>query len=409
MRECYTDATVGTNNNRELAARLPTLTRIVGTKNLNSTCLELAKKGKDWAALFCQAESDLIYLSRHKRLSDGTLRRAYRRQLNAGQFVESMYEIYTASLVASVSDEIQLHVPTKGQSNSDFRITIRGYNIYGEVKTRHDTFPFNASPIKDASGEDLYISSRATVDFHVAERPPHPEIDKFTPESTEIRQRIEEALGQLPEASPNLIVIGFISDYDSPHKIKKELEDALTGDSYYVNKSYGPMLSRHPNGIFSDGRYGKSITSVAWLALKRSSRGMVRRSGIFFNPNSACTLPNEVELVLEQLFDRETVLKKELERIVEKLKSDYNPEKIILFGSLSQGKVKEASDIDLAIIKETDKRPLDRSLEVARIAQPILGVNFLVYTPREFQREQEANNFFVVDEILKRGRVLYER
>jgi predicted nucleotidyltransferase len=136
---------------------------------------------------------------------------------------------------------------------------------------------------------------------------------------------------------------------------------------------------------------------------------MVRRSGIFFNPNSACTLPNEIESVLEQLFDRETVLKKELERIVEKLKSDYNPEKIILFGSLSQGKVKEASDIDLAIIKETDKRPLDRSLEVARITQPILGVNFLVYTPREFQREQEANNFFVVDEILKRGRVLYER
>jgi predicted nucleotidyltransferase len=409
VRQCYTDAIVGTNNNRELANRFSTLARILDSKKLDATCLELTNKGKDWVALFHQVESDLLFLSQYKGLTDSALRRAYRSQVNAGEFVKVMYEIYTASLVASISDEIQLHVPTKGKSNSDFRITIRGYNIYGEVKTRYDTFPFNASPIKDACGEDLYISSRATVDFHVAERPPHPEIDKFTPESTEIRQRIEKALGQLPEASPNLIVIGFISDYDSPDKIKKELEDALTGDSYYVNKSYGPIPSRHPNGIFNDGRYGRSITSVAWLSLKRSSRGMVRRSGIFFNPNSACTLPNEIESVLEQLFDRETVLKKELERIVEKLKSDYNPEKIILFGSLSQGKVKEASDIDLAIIKETDKRPLDRSLEVARITQPILGVNFLVYTPREFQREQEANNFFVVDEILKRGRVLYER
>jgi predicted nucleotidyltransferase len=136
---------------------------------------------------------------------------------------------------------------------------------------------------------------------------------------------------------------------------------------------------------------------------------MMRRSGIFFNPNAKYALPGEIEVMLERLFDREKSLHRELETIVENLKKDYQPEKIILFGSLAQGNVKEGSDIDLTIIKKTDKRPLDRCLEVATITQPSVAVNFLVYTPEEFEKERKAGNFFVVDEILKEGRVLYER
>ena len=135
----------------------------------------------------------------------------------------------------------------------------------------------------------------------------------------------------------------------------------------------------------------------------------MRRSGIFFNSNAKCTLPKEVELILERLFDREKTLNRELTRIVEKLKSGYQPDKIILFGSLAQGEVKEGSDIDLAIIKESDKRPLERRLEVASICQPSLAINFTVYTPKEFRQKQQAGDFFVIEEILQKGRVLYER
>ena len=399
----------GKNDNGWLTDRFPTVAKILNAEKLNSACQQLTKKGKDWEALFNQVERDLFYLSKHKGLTDSALSGAYHDQLNAGEFVEAMYEIYTASLVASISDDIQLHVPTKNKSNCDFRAKIQGYKIYGEVKTRQDNFPFKISQVNGESPKTLHLYSRATVDSHVAEKEPHPEIDKRIPESTELRLRIEDALSQVPDTSPNLMVIGFIRDYDSPNKIKAEFEDALFGDSFHSFKGHRHMPSRNSNGIFYDDRYRKNITSVAWIALKHSSRGMVRRSGIFFNPNSAGNLPIEVESVLEGLFDRETVLMKELKRIVEKVKSEYNPEKIILFGSLSHGKVKEASDIDLAIIKETDKRPLDRSLEVARIAQPTLGVNFLVYTPKEFRHGQEVGNFFVVEEIINRGCVLYER
>jgi predicted nucleotidyltransferase len=112
---------------------------------------------------------------------------------------------------------------------------------------------------------------------------------------------------------------------------------------------------------------------------------------------------------LERLFDREKTLSKELDRIVKKIKVAYSAEKIIVFGSLAQGDVKEGSDIDLAIVKDTDKRPLDRCLEVATICQPAVAVNFIVYTPEEIKKAEQSGNFFVVEEILKKGQVLYEQ
>ncbi|MBI4528084.1 MAG: nucleotidyltransferase domain-containing protein [Deltaproteobacteria bacterium] len=181
------------------------------------------------------------------------------------------------------------------------------------------------------------------------------------------------------------------------------------GDPHDVFRGGQYIQGRYPNGVFDDSTYGKEITSIAWFCLRRSRQGLIRRSGIFVNPRATNPFPEEVKSLLEQLLDRERLLHRELGTILEKLKSGYQPQKIILFGSLAQGDVKEGSDIDLAIIKDTNKRPLDRSLEVAAIAQPSVAVNFLVYTPEEFEKESQAGNFFVVDEIIKKGKVLYGR
>jgi predicted nucleotidyltransferase len=67
---------------------------------------------------------------------------------------------------------------------------------------------------------------------------------------------------------------------------------------------------------------------------------------------------------------------REIERVVAVLREDYAPDKIILFGSYGRGDYGEDSDIDLLIVKETDKRP--------------------------------SGDFFV-QEIVREGKVLYER
>jgi predicted nucleotidyltransferase len=106
--------------------------------------------------------------------------------------------------------------------------------------------------------------------------------------------------------------------------------------------------------------------------------------------------------------EREKLLHEELSRIVKLLIEKYQPEKIILFGSLAEGRIHEWSDIDLLIIKDTFKRPIERILEVSKLVRPRVGVDFFVYTPSEFALYLEEEVSFFRD-ILTQGKVLYEK
>ena len=105
---------------------------------------------------------------------------------------------------------------------------------------------------------------------------------------------------------------------------------------------------------------------------------------------------------------REKILRRNLNKIVKDLKRNYEPEKIILFGSLAIEKVKEFSDIDLLIVKKTKKRYFDRIREVVKLCDYDIGVDFLVYTPKEYDEEIKENIFFR-EEIINKGKVVYEK
>lgn len=105
---------------------------------------------------------------------------------------------------------------------------------------------------------------------------------------------------------------------------------------------------------------------------------------------------------------RKVLLEKELDRIVEILKKHYDPEKVILFGSLAEGALHEWSDIDLLIVKKTTKRPLDRILEACRIIKPTLGIDLFVYTPEEFN-DLVKERFSFLAHIVRTGKTLYEK
>ncbi len=98
----------------------------------------------------------------------------------------------------------------------------------------------------------------------------------------------------------------------------------------------------------------------------------------------------------------------EVERIVTQISRSYSPEKIILFGSLATGHPSEAHDIDLLVIKETDKDPWQRTREVNRLFEHTAPIDLLVYTPDEIKARIEMNDFFVLD-IMEHGKVVYER
>ena len=69
----------------------------------------------------------------------------------------------------------------------------------------------------------------------------------------------------------------------------------------------------------------------------------------------------------------------------------------------------EWSDLDLCVIKRTEKRFIERLEEVGLLTLPRVGCQILVYTPEEFEAVKQQVHYFFVDEILGKGKVLYER
>lgn len=110
---------------------------------------------------------------------------------------------------------------------------------------------------------------------------------------------------------------------------------------------------------------------------------------------------------ITNLHERREALERELRRYMDLLVRRYRPERIILFGSLAQGRFHEDSDIDLVVVAESDKGFLDRLEEAYVLLDPRESLDLFIYTPREFQRLIRSRPFFR-EEVLKKGKVLYE-
>ena len=95
--------------------------------------------------------------------------------------------------------------------------------------------------------------------------------------------------------------------------------------------------------------------------------------------------------------------------IAKKIKKEYKPQKIILYGSFAYGNPDRDSDIDLFIMKDTDERPIDRRVAIRRMVSKLRnGYPFssIVLTPKELERRLKIGDQFL-QEIISKGEVLY--
>lgn len=87
----------------------------------------------------------------------------------------------------------------------------------------------------------------------------------------------------------------------------------------------------------------------------------------------------------------------------------YDPEKIILYGSAARGEFSENSDIDLLIIKKTDKDMFERIGDVLTILRNrTIPIEPIVLTPEEFQKMCAEERLYI-ENVLKEGKILYEK
>lgn len=97
----------------------------------------------------------------------------------------------------------------------------------------------------------------------------------------------------------------------------------------------------------------------------------------------------------------------EIRSIMNQIIYNYHPDRIILFGSCAKGQNTANSDIDLLIIKNTDKRPIERLHEVHKPLDYNIPVDLLVYTPDEVEIYLSDETGFL-SQILREGKVLYD-
>ena len=100
----------------------------------------------------------------------------------------------------------------------------------------------------------------------------------------------------------------------------------------------------------------------------------------------------------------------ETQNIVNKIVDYCKPEKIILFGSFARGEEKSNSDIDLLIIKNSDKK---RPFRIKEVFEALRGMDRdfpldpIVYTPGEISKRLALGDYFI-KEVLEEGKVMYE-
>jgi len=103
------------------------------------------------------------------------------------------------------------------------------------------------------------------------------------------------------------------------------------------------------------------------------------------------------------------ISQEKIEEVVQRIKINVNPDKIILFGSYATGNPTEDSDIDLLIIKDMELPRYKRVKEVKKYLRRIkVPIDVLVYTSKEFDEWKDIETSFI-SQINKKGTVLYER
>lgn len=97
-----------------------------------------------------------------------------------------------------------------------------------------------------------------------------------------------------------------------------------------------------------------------------------------------------------------------IDSLVDRIKTSYKPEMIMIFGSRARGEEHSDSDLDLLIIKKTKKRPIQRRIDVRKVLSTDIPVDVLVYTPDEFESLRQSGSAFLKT-ISAEGKVLYQR
>lgn len=98
---------------------------------------------------------------------------------------------------------------------------------------------------------------------------------------------------------------------------------------------------------------------------------------------------------------------KEIKKLCDEIAREFQPQKVILFGSHAYGKPEWDSDVDLLVIMPFKGTPHTQAVKIRSRVEVPMALDLLVRTPQQISRRLAMGDSFI-REILERGKVIYE-
>jgi len=96
----------------------------------------------------------------------------------------------------------------------------------------------------------------------------------------------------------------------------------------------------------------------------------------------------------------------DIEKFAAELTREFQPEKVILFGSYATGNAGSESDVDLLVIMPGEVSGPRVAAEIITRLKPTLPVELIVRSSRQIRERLAMNDFFLRD-IMTTGKELY--
>lgn len=102
------------------------------------------------------------------------------------------------------------------------------------------------------------------------------------------------------------------------------------------------------------------------------------------------------------------VKRAEIRRYARDVSRQFNPERIILFGSYADGRPDADSDVDLLIVMDHPGRDVDQAFAIRKTIKRSFPLDLVVRTPSELKRRLRQKDTFLT-RICTTGKTLYDR
>src|SRR3990172_715807 len=98
----------------------------------------------------------------------------------------------------------------------------------------------------------------------------------------------------------------------------------------------------------------------------------------------------------------------DIQDLADRIAREFDPDKIILFGSYARGTPRPDSDVDLLVVVPFEGKPFWKSVEIMNRVDPQFSIDLLARDPSDTAR-RFAQGDPLIREAINHGRVLHER